>query len=58
MFMIPMMSVNRAKIFAIATVAVFGSVIGGVIAYSFLSTSMGFEEDENKNYEMERMKVY
>ena len=32
-FMIPMMSVNRAKIFTIATVAVFGSVIGGVIAY-------------------------
>ena len=33
LFMIPMMSVNRAKIFTIALIAVFGSVIGGIIAY-------------------------
>tara|TARA_Y100000768_G_scaffold214366_1_gene161546 strand:+ start:913 stop:1101 length:189 start_codon:yes stop_codon:yes gene_type:complete len=25
-------------------------LFGGVIAYSFFSTSLGFEEDENKNY--------
>ena len=35
----------------IAIVIVFVVVLfGGVIAYSFFSTSMGYEEDENKNY--------
>jgi len=30
-------------------------LFGGVIAYSFFSTSLGFEEDENKNYIPDRL---
>lgn len=30
-------------------------LFGGVIAYSFFSTSLGFEEDQNKNYIPDRL---
>ena len=26
------------------------TIVGGVLAYSFFSTSLGYEEDVNKNY--------
>ena len=43
----------------IAIVIIFVVVLfGGVIAYSFLSTSMGFEEDENKNYIPDRFEKF
>jgi len=35
----------------VVIVVIFVTVLfGGVIAYSFFSTSLGYEEDENKNY--------
>jgi hypothetical protein len=30
-------------------------LFGGVLAYSFFSTSFGYEEDENKNYIPDRL---
>jgi len=31
------------------------ALFGGVLAYSFFSTSFGYEEDENKNYIPDRL---
>ncbi len=40
----------------IGVVITFVTVLfGGVLAYSFFSTSLGFEEDENKNYIPDRL---
>ena len=40
----------------IGVVIIFVTVLfGGVLAYSFFSTSLGFEEDENKNYIPDRL---
>ena len=39
-------------------VAVFVAIfvlIGGVVAYGLISTSMGYEEDENQNYIPDRI---
>jgi hypothetical protein len=40
------------------TVAVFLAIfvlIGGIVAYGVISTSMGYEEDENQNYIPDRL---
>ena len=40
----------------IGVVITFVTVLfGGVLAYSFFSTSLGFEQDENKNYIPDRL---
>lgn len=40
----------------IGVVITFVAVLfGGVLAYSFFSTSLGYEEDENKNYIPDRL---
>ena len=39
-------------------VAVFVAIfvlIGGIVAYGVISTSMGYEEDENQNYIPDRL---